>query len=83
MDDIVPSCRTHGSDPKVNAMADQQLPTPVEWLDSRLGVLRAGAKKDGSGGLRKVYPEHWSYLLGEVALYSFVILILTGIFLTF
>ncbi|MFI6832595.1 cytochrome bc complex cytochrome b subunit [Kribbella sp. NPDC050241] len=63
-------------------MADQQLPTPVEWLDSRLGVLRSGAKKDGSGGLRKVYPEHWSYLLGEVALYSFVILILTGIFLT-
>jgi quinol---cytochrome-c reductase cytochrome b subunit len=64
-------------------MADQQLPTPVEWLDSRLGVLGSGAKKDGSGGLRKVYPEHWSYLLGEVALYSFVILILTGIFLTF
>lgn len=64
-------------------MADEQLPRPVEWLDSRLGVLRAGAKKDGSGGLRKVYPEHWSYLLGEIALYSFVILILTGIFLTF
>jgi ubiquinol-cytochrome c reductase cytochrome b subunit len=64
-------------------VADQQLPTPVEWLDSRLGVLRSGAKKDGSGGLRKVYPEHWSYLLGEIALYSFVILILTGIFLTF
>ncbi|TCC63454.1 cytochrome bc complex cytochrome b subunit [Kribbella pittospori] len=64
-------------------MADQKLPTPVEWLDSRLGVLGSGAKKNGSGGIRKVYPEHWSYLLGEVALYSFVILILTGIFLTF
>jgi ubiquinol-cytochrome c reductase cytochrome b subunit len=63
-------------------MADQQLPTPVEWLDARLGILKSGAKKDGSGGLRKVYPEHWSYLLGEIALYSFVILILTGIFLT-
>jgi hypothetical protein len=45
-------------------MADQQLPTPVEWLDARLGILKSGAKKDGSGGLRKVYPEHWSYLLG-------------------
>jgi ubiquinol-cytochrome c reductase cytochrome b subunit len=63
-------------------MADQQLPTPVEWLDGRLGILKSGTKKDGSGGLRKVYPEHWSYLLGEIALYSFVILILTGIFLT-
>ena len=66
----------------MNAIADQQLPTPVEWLDARLGILKSGAKKDGSGGLRKVYPEHWSYLLGEIALYSFVILILTGIFLT-
>ncbi|WTK91800.1 cytochrome b N-terminal domain-containing protein [Kribbella sp. NBC_01510] len=64
-------------------MADQQLPTPVEWLDARVGILKSGTKKDGSGGLRKVYPEHWSYLRGEIALYSFVILILTGIFLTF
>jgi ubiquinol-cytochrome c reductase cytochrome b subunit len=32
--------------------------------------------------LRKVFPDHWTFLLGEVALYSFIILILTGIFLT-
>ena len=33
--------------------------------------------------IRKVFPDHWSFLLGEVALYSFIILLLTGVFLTF
>jgi len=33
--------------------------------------------------LRKIFPDHWSFLLGEIALYSFVILLLTGTFLTF
>ena len=33
--------------------------------------------------LNKVFPEHWSFLLGEIALYSFVILLLTGTYLTF
>jgi ubiquinol-cytochrome c reductase cytochrome b subunit len=32
--------------------------------------------------MRKVFPDHWTFLLGEIALYSFIILILTGIFLT-
>ncbi|HEY7476883.1 MAG TPA: cytochrome b N-terminal domain-containing protein, partial [Actinomycetota bacterium] len=50
----------------------------VEGLDERL---------DGSSfikhNLRKVFPDHWSYMLGEVALYSFVMLVLTGTFLAF
>src|SRR5256714_2275595 len=29
----------------------------------------------------KVFPDHWSFLLGEIALYSFVVLLLTGTFL--
>jgi len=32
--------------------------------------------------LRKIFPDHWSFLLGETALYSFIILLLSGIFLT-
>ncbi|MGH3273033.1 MAG: cytochrome b, partial [Streptosporangiaceae bacterium] len=32
--------------------------------------------------LRKIFPDHWTFLLGEIALYSFIILVLTGIFLT-
>ncbi|MEU3920053.1 ubiquinol-cytochrome c reductase cytochrome b subunit [Streptomyces sp. NPDC029004] len=32
--------------------------------------------------LRKAFPDHWSFLLGEIALYSFVVLLLTGTYLT-
>ncbi|RAS67379.1 menaquinol-cytochrome c reductase cytochrome b subunit precursor [Lentzea atacamensis] len=31
--------------------------------------------------INKVFPTHWSFLLGEVALYSFVVLLLTGTYL--
>ena len=31
--------------------------------------------------LNKVFPNHWSFLLGEIALYSFIVLLLTGTFL--
>jgi ubiquinol-cytochrome c reductase cytochrome b subunit len=31
----------------------------------------------------KVFPDHWSFLLGEIALFSFIVLLLTGTFLTF
>src|ERR1700733_13096868 len=34
------------------------------------------------GLLNKVFPDHWSFLLGEIALFSFIILLLTGTFLT-
>ena len=45
-------------------------------LDERLGVS-PGARKL----MRYVFPDHWSFMLGEVALYSFVVLVLTGILL--
>jgi ubiquinol-cytochrome c reductase cytochrome b subunit len=32
--------------------------------------------------LRYVFPDNWSFLLGEIALYSFIVLVLTGIYLT-
>jgi ubiquinol-cytochrome c reductase cytochrome b subunit len=47
------------------------------WADERLG-LASMAKKN----LRKVFPDHWSFMLGEIALWSFVVLLLTGVFLT-
>ncbi|WP_084126681.1 cytochrome bc complex cytochrome b subunit [Demequina sp. NBRC 110054] len=31
---------------------------------------------------RKLFPDHWSFMLGEVALYSFVVLLLSGVFIT-
>ncbi|AEV82548.1 menaquinol-cytochrome C reductase cytochrome b subunit [Actinoplanes sp. SE50] len=32
--------------------------------------------------LNKVFPDHWSFLLGEIALFSFIVLLLSGVFLT-
>ncbi|GGH40260.1 cytochrome bc1 complex cytochrome b subunit [Microbacterium album] len=32
---------------------------------------------------RKVFPDHWSFMLGEIALWSFVVVLLSGTFLTF
>jgi ubiquinol-cytochrome c reductase cytochrome b subunit len=50
---------------------------PASWLDERVGLAKLGKHN-----LRKVFPDHWSFLLGEIALYSFIILLLTGVFLT-
>ncbi|OLE36791.1 MAG: hypothetical protein AUG48_06175 [Actinobacteria bacterium 13_1_20CM_3_68_9] len=48
----------------------------------------ANAVEERTGGaaflrkaLRYVFPDHWSFLLGEIALYSFVVLVATGIYL--
>jgi ubiquinol-cytochrome c reductase cytochrome b subunit len=46
-------------------------------LDDRLGVA-----KGGRTFMDKIFPDHWSFMLGEIALYSFLILLVTGIFLT-
>jgi ubiquinol-cytochrome c reductase cytochrome b subunit len=58
-------------------VSTKEFPPPVKWADDRLGIGKIGKKN-----LRKVFPDHWSFMLGEIALYSFIILILTGIFLT-
>jgi quinol---cytochrome-c reductase cytochrome b subunit len=50
----------------------------VGWLDERTGF--AGLARTV---LRKVFPDHWSFLLGEIALFCYAILVLTGVFLTF
>jgi ubiquinol-cytochrome c reductase cytochrome b subunit len=47
------------------------------WLDDRLHGARGVRVL-----LRKVFPDHWSFLLGEIILYSFIILLLSGTFLT-
>jgi len=51
------------------------------YLDERLG-LNSMAKKNKFAHLRKVFPEHWSFMLGEIALYSFIVLLLSGTYLT-
>ncbi|MFF4020920.1 cytochrome bc complex cytochrome b subunit [Streptomyces sp. NPDC001843] len=56
------------SRPRARRVADE--------LDARLPLY------EGGGLLRKAFPHHWSFFLGELALYSFVVLLLTGVWLT-
>ncbi|HLW17379.1 MAG TPA: cytochrome bc complex cytochrome b subunit [Actinomycetota bacterium] len=48
----------------------------VKWVDERAGI--SGFTHHT---LDKVFPDHWSFLFGEIALYAFVVLVATGIFL--
>jgi ubiquinol-cytochrome c reductase cytochrome b subunit len=50
----------------------------VRYLDQR-----AGAAPFLRRALRYVFPDHWSFLLGEIALYAFLILVATGVYLAF
>ncbi|WP_344203674.1 cytochrome bc1 complex cytochrome b subunit [Pseudolysinimonas kribbensis] len=50
----------------------------ANYIDERTGM--SGLVKELG---RKIFPDHWSYMLGEVALYSFIVILLSGTFLTF
>ena len=49
----------------------------VRFLDERTAGAPLARK-----ALRYLFPDHWSFLLGEVALYAFVVLVATGVYLT-
>lgn len=49
----------------------------ADWADGRLGIYSLA-----KANMRKIFPDHWSFMLGEICLYSFIILILTGVYLT-
>ncbi|MCP2165297.1 cytochrome bc1 complex cytochrome b subunit [Goodfellowiella coeruleoviolacea] len=49
----------------------------AKWADDRFHPA-SGVRRQ----LNKVFPTHWSFLLGEIALYSFIVLLLSGIYLT-
>lgn len=74
--------RTDASTSTTQSQAvDNDRPTlakPIIWSDERVG-----SAKGMKFLLRKVFPDHWSFLLGEVAMYSMVICLITGTFLTF
>ena len=54
-----------------------RLGTQAQEVDSRYH-LAAGMRRQ----INKVFPSHWSFMLGEVALYSFIILLISGVYLT-
>lgn len=47
-----------------------------QWLDDRLNISRLNDKF-----LRKAFPVHHTYFLGEITLFSLIVLLLTGVFL--
>lgn len=56
----------------------------IEWLGRKLARWfdrRVGGAQFIRRALNHVFPDHWSFMLGEIALYCFVILVLTGVFL--
>lgn len=48
------------------------------WFDERTGLAKPVRYL-----MNKVFPDHWSFMLGEVAMYSMLVALLTGVFLTF
>jgi ubiquinol-cytochrome c reductase cytochrome b subunit len=50
----------------------------ANYIDERTSI--SGLVKEVG---RKIFPDHWSFMLGEVALYSFVVILISGTFLTF
>ncbi len=58
--------------------ADVVIRRAIRFLDQRSGTAPFLKK-----ALRYLFPDHWSFLLGEVALYAFIVLVATGIYLTF
>jgi ubiquinol-cytochrome c reductase cytochrome b subunit len=63
--------------PGQSRLARKLVRSPLRDADERLGFASMGRT-----ALAKVFPDHWSFMLGEIALYSFMILVVTGIFLT-
>ena len=58
---------------------------PIETAGGKAAQFvdeRTGSNKFLARNLRKVFPDHWSFMLGEIALYSFIIVLITGVYLT-
>ncbi|MGV8885093.1 MAG: cytochrome b [Microbacteriaceae bacterium] len=70
------------TEPSVSAVAPTRgsrfTSAAANYIDERTSI--SGLVKEVG---RKIFPDHWSFMLGEVALYSFVAILLSGTFLTF
>jgi ubiquinol-cytochrome c reductase cytochrome b subunit len=75
--------RSRGND-HIRATADPDRATRparlrlLRWLDEQLGSASLA-----KAAFRRVFPDHWSFLLGHIALFSFVVIVLSGVYLTF
>ena len=60
-----------------NSVLGSKLAEAGDNMDSRY-TMASGMRRQ----INKVFPTHWSFLLGEIALYSFIILLISGVYLT-
>ena len=65
-------------DAKVTSATGSKAGAAAIWVDERTGIAKGAAYM-----MKKVFPDHWSFMLGEVAMYSMIICLLTGVFLSF
>src|SRR3954469_20647144 len=68
-----------GRQPRKAATTAKRSPLAAvaNYADERTGLATAMKKQ-----IRKVFPDHWSFMLGEIALWSFVVLLITGTLLS-
>ncbi|MGW2094876.1 cytochrome bc1 complex cytochrome b subunit [Promicromonospora sukumoe] len=71
------STATHDPKSEAPAKPTTTVGKAADYLDQRTSI--GVAVKEFA---RKVFPDHWSFMLGEIALFSFVVLIISGFFLT-
>ena len=57
--------------------SNNRLATMARNMDDRY-TMSSGLRRQ----INKVFPTHWSFMLGEIALYSFIVLLLSGVYLT-
>jgi ubiquinol-cytochrome c reductase cytochrome b subunit len=74
----VTSYAEQGNAPLRPAKGSKLMGAAANYIDERTSI--SGLVKEVG---RKIFPDHWSFMLGEVALYSFVVILLSGTFLTF
>ena len=60
----------------MTSVLEKSTDATARWVDDRLGSSNFVRRS-----LNKVFPDHWSFMLGEIALYTFIILLLTGTYL--
>ncbi len=83
---------TIDADRKLRAAGDCSGPAGPGWwgvrsrreVDDPVALHRPAHRRRAAAATRRcatLFPDHWSFLLGEVALYAFIVLIATGVYL--
>ncbi|WP_068431891.1 cytochrome bc1 complex cytochrome b subunit [Piscicoccus intestinalis] len=68
----------HGhADPRRSSASGSKAGALAGWFDDRTGLAKPVRYL-----MHKVFPDHWSFMLGEVAMYSMIVALLTGVILT-